>query len=80
MAIAFYFRGQLVKQYSTLDLAGSPDNVSMSKSHYSVVRRVDGYRQQESNFSTFEILTNDGRLLAFDPTTGAILSTKKPAP
>jgi hypothetical protein len=80
LAIAFYFRGQLVKQYSTLDIAGSPDNVAFSKSHYRVIRRVDGYRQRDSNFATFEVLTNDGRILAFDPTTGAILSTRKPAP
>lgn len=79
MALAFYFRGQLVKQYSTLDIAGSLDNVSRSRSHYSVIRRIDGYRQQKSNFYTFEILTYDGRLVVFDPTTGAILSAKKPA-
>lgn len=76
LALAFYYRGKLVKQYSTLDIAGAPDNVSRSISHYSVIQLVEGYRQQQSNFATFEILTTGGRLLAFDPTTGAILSSK----
>jgi hypothetical protein len=80
IAVMFYFRGTLVRQYSTLDIAGSPENVSRSTSHYTVIKRVVGYRQQRSNFSTFEVLTSDGRLLAFDPTTGAVVSTRKPAP
>lgn len=80
MAIAFYFRGVLVRQYSTLEIAGSPENVSRSVSHYTVIRRIDGYREQRGNFSTFEIFTTDGRIVTFDPTTGAILSTRKPIP
>jgi hypothetical protein len=80
MAIAFYFRGVLVRQYSTLEIAGSPEKVSRSVSHYTVIRRIDGYREQRGNFSTFEIFTTDGRAVTFDPTTGAILSTRKPTP
>ncbi len=80
MAIAFYFRGVLVRQYSTLEIAGSPENVSRSVSHYTVIRRIDGYHEQRGNFSTFEVLTTDGRMVTFDPTTGAILSTRKPTP
>jgi hypothetical protein len=79
VALAFYFRGQLVRQYSTLDIAESAANVSRSRSHYSVIKTVYGYRPQRSTFSTFEVLTADGRRLVFDPTTGAILSTSNPA-
>ena len=37
LAIAFYWGDRLVKRYSTLDLAGEPDNVISSVSHYTVV-------------------------------------------
>ena len=33
LAIAFYWKGNLLKRYSTLDIAGRPDNVSASVSH-----------------------------------------------
>ena len=78
LAIAFYYDGKLAKAYSTLDIAGSPDNVSASESHYTVFNRVDGYRWHESNLATFEVLASDGRLLIFDPTTGELVSAKKP--
>ncbi len=74
LALAFHFAGKLVRRYSTLDIAGSPDNVSSSVSHYTVIERVEGYRWKGSNFSVFEVVTTDGRRLTFDPTTGEILS------
>ncbi len=76
LALAFYFRGRLVRRYSTLDLMGSPGNVSRSVSHYTVIKQANDYRQRESNFSAFEILTVDGRLISFDPTTGAIVTPR----
>ena len=76
LAIAFYFGGKLVKQYSTLDIAGAPGNVSSSVSHYTVFERIDGYQSQSSNFYTFEAVTTAGKRLAFDPTTGDIISTQ----
>lgn len=79
MALAFYFSGKLVRKYSTLDIAGSPNNVASSVSHYTVIQRVDGYRWQQSNYYTFEVLTSDRRLLVFDPTTGKTLSAQEPA-
>jgi hypothetical protein len=42
LALAFYVGDRLVRQYSTLDVAGSPNNVRASKSHYRVVDRVLG--------------------------------------
>ncbi len=79
MALAFYFSGNLVREYSTLEISGSPDNVEASISHYTVVQRVEGYRWQQSNYYTFEVLTSDRRLLVFDPITGKILSAQEPA-
>ena len=70
LAFAFHFMGQELARYSTLDIAGEPDNVAISTSHYQVIRRVIGYRWVESNTYAFEIETIDGRLLSFDPLTG----------
>lgn len=72
-AIGFYFKGQTVREYSTLDIAGSPDNVSASVSHYEVFEKVLGYRWVESNRYVFEAVAADGRLLAFDPATGRLI-------
>jgi hypothetical protein len=36
LALAIYLDGQLVASYSTLEIAGTPDNVSASVSHYRV--------------------------------------------
>jgi hypothetical protein len=74
LAIAFYFDGKLVKQYSTLDIAGSPTSVAASVSHYSVFERIEGYRWRQSNFYSFEVVTSTGKHIAFDPTTGSIIS------
>jgi hypothetical protein len=70
LCLAFYFGGKLLKEYSTLDIAGAPDKVERSVSHYRVVSKVPGYRWVTSNDHVFEIVTTDGRTLAFDPTTG----------
>lgn len=77
LAIAFYYGGNLVRQYSTLDIAGLPDNVTHSVSHYRVISEVYGYFQQKDYSWTFELLTIDGRRLAFDPSTGNLLSARK---
>jgi hypothetical protein len=72
LALAFYFDGELLARYSTLDIAGRPDNVDMSVSHYVVIREVIGYRRLGSNAYAFEIETIDGRTLSFDPMTGKL--------
>jgi hypothetical protein len=76
LAIAFYFKGKLLRSYSTLDIAGAPDNVAASVSHYQVIAEVPGYRWIDSNSYAFDIVTIDGRTLSFDPVTGNAL----PAP
>ena len=44
-AIAFYYKGKEVKGYSTLDIAGDPENVSASVSHHTVIEKVVGFRR-----------------------------------
>ena len=70
LAIAFHAGGRLLRRYSTLDIAGSPDNVSASVSHYTVLREVEGF-VTEAATSVFRVTTVDGRRLTFDPATGA---------
>ena len=74
LAIAFHFNGKTVRKYSTLDVAGKPDNVSPSVSHYMVIEDVLGFRRTTGNEYVFEVTTVDGRLLAFDPITGDLLN------
>jgi hypothetical protein len=75
LALAFHFRGRLLRRYSTLDIAGSPDGVSASVSHYTVIRQVDGYKTNASNRLVFEVVTVDGRRLTFEPTTGELVAS-----
>ncbi len=70
LAVAFYHGGKLVRQYSTLDIAGSPDNVSASVSHFRVFEHTDGYHWRSGNGYAFHVRTTDGRRLAFDAATG----------
>ena len=75
LALAFYFDGELLARYSTLDIAGSPDNVEASVSHYVVIAKVGGYRWLGAgapNAYAFDIETTDGRALTFDPVTGRL--------
>ena len=73
LSIAFYFKGKELRKYSTLDIAGKPDNVSRSVSHYTVIEKVLGYRRLSGNQSAFEVGTTDGRLVSFDLATGEII-------
>ena len=73
LAVAFYFRGRLVAEYSTLDLAGHRDNVEATISHYSVIKSISGYSYLANEKMVFKLGLIDGRELAFDPTTGRIV-------
>ena len=73
LAIAFYLNGKLLKQYSTLDLAGKPDNVHSSTSHYTVWGKILGYRWIDSNDYAFDVEALDGKIISFNITTGEIL-------
>jgi hypothetical protein len=73
LAIGFYLSGKTLKEYSTLDIAGTPRNVGLSASHYDVFKSIDGYRDIGDNKYSFDIVTKDGRTISFDPITGEIL-------
>ncbi len=80
LGIAFYRDEKLVARYSTLDLAGNEGNVSVSVSHYGVIKDVIGivrvYEKKGEDILSadpeyaFEIVLHDGRRLLFDIHTG----------
>jgi hypothetical protein len=78
LALGIYLRGRKLKEFSSLDLAGSADNVSRSVSHYAWCRRVVGFcwltapNAKALKFG-FALETLDKRLLCFDTTTGELL-------
>lgn len=74
LAIAFYKDCKELKSYSTLDIAGSPDNVSSSVSHYQIFEKISGFRWIVSNDFAFDVVTFDGKTISFDAATGAVLS------
>lgn len=82
LALAFYYDGRLLKSYSTLDIAGQPDNVSTSVSHYVWYGNVRGYGYLTSPSSKyliygFTLKTKDGRTLCFDVKTGELVRDGK---
>ena len=75
LALAFYWNGRLLRRYSTLDIAGRPENVSASVSHYSVIDEVIGYQWVDGNRYRFAIRTIDNRTITFDAAAGTIVSS-----
>lgn len=83
LAIAFYRGGQLLRSYSTLEIAGQPEGasaVSASVSHYTVFSEPPRLVQQITEDNAIfreswivEAKTVNGRTLRFDPQTGALL-------
>jgi hypothetical protein len=51
LAFAVYRGGRLLRSYGTLDVAGRPDNVRTSVSHYQWYRRMIGFRWLRSDKS-----------------------------
>ena len=83
LALEFYYDGRLLKSYSTLDIAGKPDNVSASVSHYEWSPAIRGYGyivSASSNYLIygFTLKTKDGRTLCFDVKTGELVRDGKP--
>lgn len=74
LAIEFYLNDKLLKKYSTLDIAGTPDNVSASVSHYTLFEDVTGYKYTQDNKVRFVVKTHDGREMSFNPVDGKILN------
>jgi len=80
LAVAFYANGKLLNSYSTLDIAGTPDNVGASFSHYQVFGSVEGFQWTDSSKLEFRATRIDGTTVRFDPETGAILGKMDGAP
>ena len=74
LAIAFFKNGKPLKTYSTLDIAGTPANVSASVSHYEVFGKRLGFRRPFGNQLVFDIEDGSGRRLTFDAETGRRLA------
>lgn len=82
LALAFYKNDRLLRSYSTLDLAGAPENVTASIGHYRVIKWNLGtgggfHRIAGSNDFVFEIETVDGRHLRFDAGTGRLMTEEE---
>ena len=77
LALAIYKDGALLKKYSTLDIAGTPENVSSSISHYVVFRKLEGFRADLGGFSYFRTEATDGRELVFNLENGQQLTPKE---
>jgi hypothetical protein len=76
-AIAFYKNDTLLKKYSTLDIVGSAENVSLSVSHYTVFAKILGFRRPFGNQLVFDVEGHNGELLSFDTETGALLTNEE---
>jgi len=74
LAVAFYKKGELVKQYSTIDLIKDQSKVQSSVSHYQYQDRVPGFNGYTH---TFTLVTVDLVQYDFDARTGAITAWKK---
>jgi hypothetical protein len=83
LALAFYFKGKLLRSYSTLEIAGRPDNVRSTVSQYTWNKRVIGYCWVKSpgkgtlRFG-FALETLDNRTICFDMNTGEIIPGGEP--
>jgi hypothetical protein len=78
LAVGIYVRGKVLREYSSLDLARTPDNVSESVSHYAWCRRPIGFRWLTAPGAKalkfgFAVETLDKRVLCFDAATGELL-------
>lgn len=83
LALAFYWHGKLLKQYSTLEIAKSRENVRRTVSHYEWKKRVIGYCWLKSDAARvlvygFALETIDGRVLGFDVKTGKLMEGWRP--
>lgn len=78
-ALSFFLNDKFLKSYSTLEVAGSSNNVLRSVSHYRVTWGKPRIRKNELEHRTELLLeTIDRRLLTFNVETGALLSRSEP--
>lgn len=72
LAICFYRNGQVIREYSTLQIANAGGGVSVSVSHYQVFEGRLGFRGSSHGFF-FEVMRVDGNVLCFDLETGELV-------
>ncbi len=77
LAIALYKNDQLLKNYSTLDIAGEETNVSASVSHYTIFKKKLGFRRPWGNQIIFDVELHNGNMLSFNTDTGGIISQEE---
>jgi len=77
LAVAFYKRGKLLKEYSTADLVEDKSAVITSVTHYRWLALTDTALMLDPD-NIFHIRTIDNIQYGFDITTGDIKSKKKP--
>jgi len=71
LAVAFYNKGQLMKEYSTSDLVKDHSSVQSSVSHYIWQTGGNEYPRLVGNYD-FHLVTSDEIHYVFDVTTGLI--------
>lgn len=74
LAVAFYKKGALVKQYGTADLIKNAAKVQHSVSHYEFLHSLPGFSGYDYDFS---LITVDRVLYRFNVCTGEIVSWKQ---
>lgn len=74
LAIAFYNRGKLLKQYSTKELIKDVSQVPASVSHYEFLHEVRGFYRNTTRF--FTIVMVDGTEYTFDVSNGEVLESR----
>jgi hypothetical protein len=89
LAIAFYKNGNLLKEYSVVDLVKDKSKVQATASHYFWLARSDYLTDKKpekwqedrlrlDGMNVFHLKTIDGIMYQFDVTTGEIKKTEKP--
>ena len=77
LAVAFYKNNKLLKEYSTLDIVKDENNISTSRSHYTIFRKKLGFRRPWGNQIIFDVELHSGEILLFDVETGEIISKEE---
>lgn len=78
LAIALYRNGDLLKEYSTKEIAAL-GGFGKTVSHYTVFRKELGYRWIASNDYAFDVELHNGNILSFDVKTGEVIGAAEPS-
>jgi len=86
LAIAFYSLeknsfDKKLKEYSTLDIAkiayDDSSAISVSVSHYTVFKEIQGYHWIRGNKFSFDVKTYENKILSFDISTGQLIDKEE---